>query len=488
MTMPNNPRWIPAAEGGCLAILLVWLAALPLPFGSIIESARVPLIVVPISVCFVAALLRLYVIRDRMNSSHPTRAWLIWGIGALCFIAVGALQLLPLPPRALAAISPDSHAIWNAASHVASLAGLTQGTSHPISIDPADTAVELFRVIALFATFTAAALLVRTPGRRLAITAVICAAASFEAWYGLREAALQRYEIWGWVNRLIFNRVTGTFVNPNHFAHYMAIALPMALFIAAVAWHRTGGAPDIPLRRRLYLLLERELLWTAVSIGVAIVCVIAILLAQSRGALLSLGAGILIVAAFLPGRRLARVAFGAFAGLILVALLVAFLGTGRTVRRFVPSELDQKTLVGRRIGIEAGVRIWRRFPVLGSGLGTFHRAIYLEQREDLGRSYHHADNDYVEIAATSGTAGYLIAVVALFGGYVALLRMTFGRGAAELSWGRRAFQAAALTSLTIAMVHALVEHNFSVPSNPATLAAIVGAAVSVVDHDKRTRR
>lgn len=485
--MPNNQRWIPAAEGGCLAILLVWLAALPLPFGSVIEKARLPLIVVPISICFVGTLLRLYVIRDRMSSSRPTRAWLIWGIGALLFIAAGALQLLPLAPPVLAAISPASHAISSSASHVASLAGIPTSTSHPISIDPADTAVELFRIIALFATFTAAALLVRTPGRRLALAAAICAAASFEAFYGLREAALQRYEIWGWVNRLIFNRVTGTFVNPNHFAHYMAIALPMALFIAAVAWYRAGPR-DVPLRRRIVHLIERELLWTSISIGVAIVCIIAILLAQSRGALLALGAGILIVAVFLPGRRLARFAFGAAAGLVIVALLVAYLGTERTVRRFVPTEADLKTLVGRRIGIDAGVRIWQRFPVLGSGLGTFHRAVHLEQRTGLEKSWHHADNDYVEIAATAGTVGYLIAVIALGGGYIALLRMTFGRGAVELSWGRRAFQAAALTSLTIAMVHALFEHNFSIPSNPATLAAIVGAAVSVTDHDKRTRR
>ena len=67
--------------------------------------------------------------------------------------------------------------------------------------------------------------------------------------------------------------------------------------------------------------------------------------------------------------------------------------------------------------------------------------------------------------------------------------MTFGSDAtAELSWRRRAFQVAALASLTIAMVHALFDFNFHIPSNPATLAAIVGAAVASVDHDRRTRR
>ena len=37
---------------------------------------------------------------------------------------------------------------------------------------------------------------------------------------------------------------------------------------------------------------------------------------------------------------------------------------------------------------------------------------------------------------------------------------------------------AALTSLTIASVHALFDFNFFIPANPATLAAIAGAAVA----------
>ena len=78
-------------------------------------------------------------------------------------------------------------------------------------------------------------------------------------------------------------------------------------------------------------------------------------------------------------------------------------------------------------------------------------------------------------------------MVALIGGYVSLLRMTFG-AATELSWRRRAFQVAALASLTIAMVHALFDFNFFIPSNPPTLAAMCGAAVASLNHDRRARR
>lgn len=476
-----------SVERVCLVVLLAWLAWLPLPFGSIIPRARIPLIVVPLAICAIAAMVRWFMVRDRTSTSQPTRPWLIFASGGMLLLALCALQLVPLQPSLLSALSPESEAIWRTATHVAQLAGVATKDAHPISVDPHATAIELFRLGALLATFTAVAILFRTHQRRVALATVLCATGTFEALYGLREAAMQRYEIWGWVNRLIFNRVTGTFVNPNHFGHYVAIVLPMALFLAAYAW-RVSGDEDVPLSRRLVRLLESRILSAGFALIAAIACIAAVLLAQSRGALLALGAGLLFVAALLPGRRLARIALAGAAGLVLIGTLILYLGPERTVGRFMPSEFERQTFVGRRIGISAAFSLWQRFSLFGSGLGTFERVVSMEQKQDLEKIYHHAHNDYAELAATGGTVGFVIGMVALLGGYVALVRMTFGASAAALSWRRRAFQAAALASLTIAMVHALIDFNFYIPSNPATLAAILGAAVAAVDHDKRTRR
>ena len=411
---------------------------------------------------------------------------MLWAGGGALLLVVGALQLVPMSQGLLRALSPESEAIWTAATRVAKLAGVAMSDAHPISLDPRATTLELFRIAALLATFTASAFLVRTHPQRVLLSVVLCVTAMFEALYGLREAALQRYEIWGWVNRLIFNRVTGTFVNPNHFAHYLAIVFPLGLFLAAYAWH-VSGKDDVPLSRRLAMLIERRLLIAGFALVSAIACVAGILLAQSRGALLALGTGLFFVAALLPGRRLARVALAGTAGIVLVMAMVVYLGPERTVARFVPTEFERQTFVGRRIGIAAAVSLWQRFPTFGSGLGTFDRVISMEQKQDLEKIYHHAHNDYAELAATGGTLGFVIVIGALIAGSVSLLRMTFGADV-DLTWRRRAFQVAALASLTIAMVHALFDFNFFIPSNPATLAAIVGAAVSSVDHDRRTRR
>jgi O-antigen ligase len=480
-------RPITAVERGCLAILLLWLAWLPLPFGSVVAAAHLPLIAVPFSLCAIMAIARLFALRDRKSMSQPTRAWLIWASGALSLTLVYALQLVPLPPSVLRALSPESETIWQAAMRVASLGGVAASTAHPISVAPSATAFELFRLAALLAAFACAGMLIRTHTRRVIMVVVLCCTAIFESLYGLREAALQRYEIWGWVNRLIFDRVTGTFVNPNHFAHYLGLVLPMALFLAAFAWH-ISGPREMPAPRRLAHLLERHVLSAGFALLATIACAAAMLLAQSRGALLALASGLLFVAALLPGRRVARIGLAAACGVALFVTMIIYLGPERTVRRFVPNQVERETFVGRRVGIAAAVALWQRFSVFGSGAGTFERVVSMEQDQDLDKIYHHAHNDYAELAATAGTLGLMIAVVSLIGGYAALVRMTVGAQSTELTWRRRAFQTAALASLTMAMVHALFDFNFYIPSNPATLVVILGAAVASVDHDKRARR
>ena len=484
--MQGAGRWVPMAERVCLTLLCVWLLWLPLPFGSVVDRARLPLVAVPLALCTAAALVRLYATRDRTNTAQPTRPWTIWGSGALLFFAAGALQLVPLPSPLLRWLSPDGHAIWSSASRVSMLAGEPARTYWPLTVDPAVTVAELLRLGALFAAFTTAALLVRSHTRRRVLAAVLCAGALFEALYGLRQAALQQYEIWGWVNKLVFHRVTGTFVNPNHYAHYIAIVLPMALFLGATLWHK-AATPEHPVAARLAAVIERHAFLAGFALLAVLASLSALLLAQSRGALISLAAGGIGVAALLPGRRVARVAFASAAGLLLVAALALFLGPERTVARFAPGEVGEQA-GGRRDTIATAFRLWERFSLFGSGHGTFETVVSMEQNEDLERIYNHAHNDYIEIAATAGTVGFTIAAVALIGGYVALVRMTFGAAARELTWARRAFQAAALASIAIAAVHALFDFNFFIPANPSTLAVIAGAAVASIDHDRRTRR
>jgi hypothetical protein len=475
-------------EMTCTTLLLVYLVWVPLPFGSNIGATFVPLVVPPLVLCAAAALLRVRI----AGALNMTRAYRTWSIAAAIVLAVVALQLVPLPPAFAAIVSPESHAIWSAADRVTALAGDSafSAHAHPISVNPAATRYELFRLLALVATFHAAALLIYTYRRRVGFACALCAAATFEAFYAIREVSLQHYAIWGWVNELIFNRASGTFVNPNHFAHYLGIVLPFAIYLGAIAWRNAAAGQRMTFGRHFAALIERQLFLFAASIAVALACIAGVLLAQSRGALLSIVAGMALVTGVLavsgdgersPRRRRVRVAvrrtaFTAAVMTLVIAGLIGFLGVRRTMARVQPGDVDPGQLGGRRTGIEAALRVWRAFPLFGSGAGTFADAVSIGQSESIDKLYQHAHDDYAEIAATLGIGGVLV-VAGLFYG----LMLAFGQhlhledGG---SWRRRAFGLAGLTSIVIAAIHALIDFNFFIPSNAATIAAIAGAAVA----------
>ncbi|HEY2090754.1 MAG TPA: O-antigen ligase family protein [Thermoanaerobaculia bacterium] len=475
-------------EAVCAGLLLAYLVWVPLPFGSNVAAAYLPLVIPPLVLCAAAALLR------SMSAAglHLSRAYRTWSLAGVAVIAICALQLVPLPPSMAAVVSPESSAIWSAADRVVALThdAAAVPRAHPITVNPNATWYELFRLIALFATFEASALLISTYRRRVAFAFALSAAALFEALYGIREATLHRYAIWGRVNRLIFDRTTGTFVNPNHFAHYLGVALPFAIYLGAIAWRDAAGGQRMTFGRHLAALIERRFFLFAFSATVMLTCVAGILLAQSRGALLSIVAGMALVTGVLavagdadqsPRRRrvgvaVRRTAFTVAVMTLVIAGLIGFLGVRRTMARMQSGESDPGQLGGRRTGIESALRVWRAFPLLGSGAGTFADVVSIGQSESIDKLYQHAHDDYVEIAATLGVAGILIIAAFFYG-----LLLAFGqhlRSDNGGSWRRRAFGLAALTSIVIASIHALIDFNFFIPSNAATIAAIAGAAVA----------
>lgn len=480
---------IRSGERLCVLLLLAYLIWVPMPFGSNVGWAFPWLVVPPMLLCAAAAVLRI----RHAAGFHMLRAYRVWTAGAIALVVVAALQLVPLPAPVLAIVSPESASIWTSGDRIAALArdAAIVPQDHPITIDPNATWLELFRGLALFATFQSAALLIYSNTRRIAFAAALAAAAMFEVLYGIREAALKRYAIWGWVNTLMYDRVTGTFVNPNHFAHYLAITFPLAAYLGVIAWHLSGSRHNpLPLRRHVAQLIERHLLLISLSIATCVACVAGILVAQSRGGLAAVAGGIAIVVALLTriddgvrsrrrraARVLRRVAFASAAFFVLVTALVVFLGRERTVTRFKASEEEQMTLVGRRVGIEAAARLWQLFPIFGSGAGTFADVVSITQTEDLAKLYEHAHNDYAELAATTGALGFLAAVGSFFAGlWLAFRRYLSAQ--TPTTWRGRAFGIAALASVVIAALHAFVDFNFFIPANAATIAAIAGAAVA----------
>jgi O-antigen ligase len=463
------------AELVALVLFFAFLLWVPLPFGSTPDAFQLPLVTGGVLICAIAAVA---VARAGMLLTAAP-AWRIWTVGAIAFMGVVGFQLIDMPDALLRAFSPESARIWASASSVtSSVLGPRPGV-HPISVDPATTSLHLFRLLAYFGAFTTAALLIRRHTQRLALAVVLSCSGIFQAAYGIREAALHRFSIWGWKNTLIFNRATGTFVNPNHYANYAALVAPLGFLVLCWAWHDASPS-TVRVRFRFLRLLERRLVPAAFGAIAVVACLAAILVSKSRGALLALFAGAAIGFAAATGRRVVRTTLFLAAGVLAVVVIALYLGRERTTAtRLIPDAQDVRSFGGRRPAMETAMAIWRRYPLFGSGLGTFIDVAPMTQPGDSDRIYNHAHNDYAEIAATTGVAGLAVFAVPLAFGLMSFARRSFGASAVATTWRRSTFQAAVLASISVALVHALVDFNFFIPANAVTLAAIAGSAVAM---------
>jgi O-antigen ligase len=472
-----------SAEETLRILLFAYLIWLPLPFGSVTQFAQLPLVLLPLFVFAIAAALRFV----QRSGPAVTPSYVAWAAAGTILIITAALQLIPLPQPATRFLSPTAYDIWSGARSVHDLLvpGDAFRENFPLSVAPVRTRIHLLRLLAYIAVFQSAALLIRHQQHRLRLSLALCISAGMEVLFGLQQLYRGDMKVWGWENTRIFNRVTGTYVNPNHYAHYLAIAFPFALYLllATIGRQRSTG------KSHLNRFLERGLLPAVVGIASAAGGLAGILIAQSRGALVALAAGLGGVFTIFSlrqlfssrSRRPKRLAVPVFVVAIVIAVtglvLIQHFGVQRTIARFTPLPEERQTLVGRTVGFQAAASVWRLFPVFGSGLGTFEDVVLMRQSPASPRVFTHAHNDYLELAATAGIGGAL-AVLGLMVGYFLLWKDALS-AADRLSRERRRFLQAALVTFTIVAVHALFDFNFFIPANATTVAVIAGAAATV---------
>ena len=204
----------------------------------------------------------------------------------------------------------------------------------------------------------------------------------------------------------------------------------------------------------------------------------AFILAQSRGAWLSLAVSLLVMAGILLKKRMVKPG-----GVFLLLLVLAAVGS------FVflaGPEVSQRADTMAVVTVEETVQedsfrtrllIWRgaldmikENPLVGTGIGTFVWAFPRYRPAGLITMSHYAHNDYLHIAAEMGVLAFFIAVWML----VALLRA--GTRKKDLS---PETLGCTIGVLSVAL-HGLVDFNFHIPAN--MLLCVVFAAFIMQDN------
>jgi O-antigen ligase len=258
-----------------------------------------------------------------------------------------------------------------------------------------ETAKEILKWTEVLIVVGAALYFLRAPRQLLTLAWATLAAGVLEAIVGCVQYAT--------VSGDTVDRVTGTFAQPNPYAAFLNLALPLALclLVFAKSW---------------------RIRWLAG--GAAAIIGLAAYFARSRGALLGLAVAVVVVALVrLRLDRIAALAGGVLALLFGAAWYAHLLPQSIQARVSGLVAIDTATLCRPSVSANfstlerlaqwaAGINMFLAHPVLGVGAGNYSEAYPQYSLICWPNSLGHAHNYYINAAAETGAIG-LVAFLAL---------------------------------------------------------------------------
>jgi len=339
-----------------------------------------------------------------------------------------------------------------------------------LSLDPHATTVGWFKSLAYVFIFILSLLLIHSRRRLMQLAYVVIYSGLFQAVYG----SLMTLSGLGYgffiQNPFALNVTTGTFINRNHLAGYlvMALSVGIGMMIASLDTESDYTAKQ-RIRYYLKLILSTKL---RLRLYLAIM-VIALVLTHSRMGNTSFFVSLIIAGGI--GLILSRHATrGTIILLIsLIAIDVLIVGTWFGLEKVV-ERIEETTLV-RETRDEVDIYVyqqWKDYRWTGSGLGSFYSVFPKYKKEDVRGYYDHTHNDYLEFASDTGVIGVtLLGLIVAMSIYAALMAQYRRRDPLM-----RGISFAAIMSICAMLIHSTVDFNLQIPANAATFMLILSMA------------
>lgn len=399
------------------------------------------------------------------------------------FALLVGMQLVPLPNGMIRVLSPAAAELYGQAG--------TQNAAawHTLSIHPGATLRELLNFLACLAAFVVVVNHWKTRRQILALARVIIIMACFLTVLAVLQKAFWNGRLYWFypLDPALQSRIGyiwGPYVNRNHFAGYLEMAIPLAFGYLFYLVAKGGGRQGSGFSAQISELARGGKLLPVVALFVAFVLLsMALMTTLSRGAILGFHASLVVLYLLTRSRRLVRkkkllILFVSFS----VLLLGVFAAWDRIEDRFL--ELVQEQPAARTHIWEDLAGIVKAYPVIGSGLGTFNRAFPRHQTRHATVQFDHAENDYLELLTDTGAPGALLALV--------VAGMFFHSGVTRCMQLRTSFGSCfgigGIAACAAIAVHGLLDFNLRVPANAFCLAVIAALTIAGLSREQAESR
>jgi O-antigen ligase len=382
-------------------------------------------------------------------------------------IALVLFQMIPLPEGLLKLISPASLYTYN------TFGNAPTGTFHPVTVHPWATRQELFKVLAYAAIFFVIVSHYRTKEQVRTLVKTIL-------WMGCFLVLFTIVQKITWNGRIFWiypvdevlksgSRIWGSYINRDHFAGYMEMAIPLGMGLLLYSAPRVRALPESALGLKVARFLANEkLVPYALMFLLVLLMTAALFMTFSRGGIIAFVVSSLFFAWITRRRRTLRsktALLTILAAVIFAAVVLA--AWDQLEERFSALEEDH---ISRLNVWQDSLGIVRDYPVLGTGLGTFENA-YMRYQTTMPRFlFDHAHNDYVELVTDTGVLGLLLGV----GMALVFFRSAFRRWRRKHGMFGKCIGAGGLASFVAIATHSFTDFNLHIPAN-ALLFAVISA-------------
>ena len=409
----------------------------------------------------------------RHPAPDPDRSFRTLTVALIAVATAIALQAVPLPRSIFLALAGGAERFLQ--QHDVGYAFQPPGT-HTLSLDPVAT----FTTLALFGAFSVLLLgLSRGSAdarldrivRSLVFLGVVMATAGI-----VQRAAVPprgAHLVYGFWEPQFKGDPFGPFINRNHFAGWMLLALPLAMGYSLAVLHRHRPPLNSGIRQWLRWLITPDASRFAFVMLAVLVMGTSLALTQSRSGIVGFLAAVLVLAVAMcrhARRPFVRALVLSYAGVLAGGALL-WAGLATTLTRFSLTAAD---LPARWSAWQDTLRIIADFPLFGVGLGNYGLAMLIYQTGHRSTMFAQAHNDYLQLLAEGGIL-VVIPALACFVVIARLIRRRLdGHDESPYEYWIRVGAVAALVGIAL---QSLVEFSLQMPANALLFVVVLAIAI-----------
>jgi len=360
------------------------------------------------------------------------------------FLILGLAQVLPLPLPLVKLLSPKTVALKRELGFTSWWVSL--------SLVPAFTLREWVRWVTMLLLYLLVVNLFQERKNLKRLLNSLLALSLFEALYGLLLFATGSPTLLWYRNAdYVTNRVHGTYRNPDHFAGFMEMAVPLHLSQALTWRHPSLYATEEKSKKILGLFL-------------VVILTLSLFFSISRAGIVAFVASFafwLLLYFREKTEKGAPITGYLWLFLIVLGAYLLWIGLDPILARFFQTaETIEK---GRILVWKDTIKMVRDFPIFGTGLGTYERSFPMYKTFAQQVVFDHAHNDYLELLAEGGIA----LIIPFLWGLWRALRWSIHSSSSIITRG-------AATGMVAMLIHAFFDFNFHIPANAYIFFTLAG--------------